>query len=47
MGNNNLRDDKAHQNDGQVNNNPADGMDALKADMNRNIEEMTEQSGKR
>lgn len=39
--------DNAHQNDGQVNNNPADGMDALKADMNRNIEAMTERSGKR
>lgn len=39
--------DNAHQNDGQVNNNPAGGMDALKADMNRNIEEMTERNGKR
>ena len=40
-------DDNVHHNNGQVNNNPTEGMDALKADINGCIEAMGRRSGKR
>ena len=46
MGNNKSKDYNA-QNDGQVNNNPADGMDALENDLNRGLEAMKERWEKR